>query len=162
MPTTYEPIASTTLSAGTATIDFTSIPQTYTDLVFVVSGKNTVAATNIQLRFNSDTGSNYSNTSLTGNGSSASSGRSSNVTYSFIGDLGAGSEYSTIVTHIFNYSNTTTFKTLISRSNLASIQVILRALLWRSTSAITSIQVSCQSDSLASGSTFTLYGIKAA
>ena len=61
-----------------------------------------------------------------------------------------------------NYSNTTTYKTVLSRGNNASNLVEAFVGLWRSTSAITAIDIKTQSGNFSIGSTFTLYGIKAA
>lgn len=166
MPKTYEPIASTTLSAGTATIDFTSIPQTYTDLVLVIWPILSGSGATAYMRFNSDAGSNYSHTALTGNGTSASSSRGSNLTDGIgIGGLstGYGTTNNVILTHIMNYSNTTTNKTVISRWSNAGTGVDLVAGLWRSTAAITSFTIRNNGGhTYSSGSTFVLYGIKAA
>jgi len=71
-------IASQTLGSTAATINFTSIPATYTDLRVVISGiqsSNYLAPTMI---LNSDSGTNYSNTKIKGNGSAASSSRNTN------------------------------------------------------------------------------------
>ncbi len=75
MPTTYEPIATTTLGSAAATITFSTIPATYTDLRVVWVGTVTVADS-AGMRFNSDSGTNYSRTVLQGDGSAASSNRS--------------------------------------------------------------------------------------
>jgi hypothetical protein len=168
MTATYEKIATTTLgSAAASTVTFSTISGAYTDLVLVVSTTNNtgVTAPSTYLRFNSDTGSNYSTTMLYGDGSSAGSGRSTNSTYALINWLGGGSNSIIVnsITHIFNYSNTTTFKTLLSRYNNSSVEVDAGVSLWRSTSAITSVTVlDTTGRNFASGSTFTLYGIKAA
>lgn len=165
MPSTYAPIATTTLGSTAATVTFSSIAGTYTDLVLIVAG-GTDAASGFGLRFNSDTGSNYSRTYLTGTGSAASSGRDTSQTtadISFNGLFGNNTNYNSII-HIMNYSNTTTYKTALSRSNNAATGVDTSVSLWRSTSAITTIDVRTTSASRVFnvGSTFTLYGIKAA
>ena len=78
---TYTPIATQTLSANTASVTFSSIPQGYTDLVLIVSATPVAAGTwNLEMRFNNDTGSNYSRTVLSGDGSTAQSDRQSNQT----------------------------------------------------------------------------------
>jgi hypothetical protein len=64
--------------------------------------------------------------------------------------------------HLLNYSNTTTFKTLLVRFDNSSTETSLRVGLYRSTSAISTILVETDSSTFTSGSTFTLYGIKAA
>jgi hypothetical protein len=165
---TYEPLATTTLGSSAATIDFTSINGSYTDLVLVISGVSS-SGNNIFTRFNSDTASNYSVTRLSGSGSSALSDRETSQTYMVNTNYGwptttAGDQNSII--QIMNYSNTTTFKTVLNRSNRASNGVDAIVGLWRSTSAITSISLSTNGFSGAagwsSGTTATLYGIKAA
>jgi len=163
MPKTYEPIVSTTLTAGTASVTLSSIPQTYTDLILVVQA-DTTGGDDLRIRFNSDTSSLYSYTVLGGNGSVVVSARNNNLT------AGLGSYYGNFstsidnvqITQILNYSNTTTNKSLITRANKASGGVDLVANLYRSTSAISSITIFPNSGSFESGSIFVLYGIKAA
>ena len=75
MPATYEPIASTTLGTAAADITFSSIPGTYTDLVLVLYGGFATAASDLYTQFNSDTGTNYSNSDLRGNGTAAAANR---------------------------------------------------------------------------------------
>jgi hypothetical protein len=67
-----------------------------------------------------------------------------------------------VITHFNNYSNATTYKTILSRGNNASSSVTAYSALWRSTSAINEIKVFTLSGNLRAGSTFTLYGIAAA
>lgn len=168
MPTqTYTPIATYTLPSAATSYTFTSIPSTYTDLILVVSAGLTAGDYPIFQVGNGsvDTGSNYSYTTLVGTGSSALSGRSSNSAYGFL-DLApttANGEWNTI-THFMNYSNTTTNKTVISRANAGGTGGETRATvsLWRSTVAINTIKIYIlTSASFVTGSTFTLYGIKA-
>jgi hypothetical protein len=166
MPSTYEPIATQTLGSATATVTFSSIPSTYTDLVLVTSSKkDTATAANEAIRFNSDTGSNYSYTLLEGTGSAAASGRATNSTSIALDDaaLVDTSNFRPAIVSIQNYSNSTTNKTILSRANNASRGVDAIVGLWRNTAAITSVSVILQGGSnFAAGSTFTLYGIKAA
>ncbi len=162
MPATYENIATTTLTSAQSSVTFTSISGSYTDIVLVWSGTLTTGTSVWGLQYNSDTGSNYSWTSLRGDGSSATSARDSNSTRILCGWI--GSAQTAEVVQIMNYSNTTTNKTNVSRNNstVASTYVSANVGLWRSTSAITSITVKTDSSTFTSGSTFTLYGIKAA
>jgi hypothetical protein len=158
MPTTYDPIATTTLGSAAASVTFSSITGTYTDLVLISDAILVSGTGAARFRFNSDTGTNYSNTYVYGDGSTAASGRSTSQTsldYTFL-----GTSRSTTVTSIQNYSNATTNKTLISRGNGGAI-VIAYIGLWRNTGAITSIEI-IGSVNFNTGSTFTLYGIKAA
>jgi hypothetical protein len=72
-------------------------------------------------------------------------------------------KYGINILHINNYSNSTTYKTVLARGNAATNLVEAFVGLWRNTNAITSISIICQnSKNFGSGSTFTLYGIKAA
>jgi hypothetical protein len=113
------------------------------------------------MRFNGDTGSNYSITYLTGNGSSASSGRASNQTTMDTAYLPSNSTLGTIIYNINDYSNATTYKTLLSRSNQADSGVFAYVGLWRSTAAINSINIVGGTNNILAGSTFKLYGIQA-
>jgi hypothetical protein len=167
MAKTYEPIATTTLTSAAANITFSSIPATYTDLILVLNvaiasggGGESV------IRFNSDSGSNYSNTYLYGNGTSALSARNTNST---VGRVSYSASFTTTVgnmnyiVQVQNYSNSTTYKTFLSRANNAANAADGIAGLWRSTSAITSIQFFySDSSNIITGSSATLYGIKAA
>ena len=161
MAITYEPIATTTLGSNASDITFSTIPSTYTDLVLVVNGYLTVDD-NVFLQFNGDTGSNYSFTILRGDGSSATSTRDSNKTLLFLGGILTTATGNTI-SSIQNYSNNTTYKTVLTRTNgVTSGATQARVGLWRDTSIITSVKVGVASGNFVAGATFTLYGIKAA
>jgi hypothetical protein len=162
MPTaTYEKIATSTLGTAASSVTFSSIPGTYTDLVLVCNFINTIGQTDHGVRFNGDTASNYSRTQLYGTGSAAGSNRGSNETLmNFLGYI--GTSWGVSIMQIMNYSNTTTYKTALSRANGASDLVIAAAGLWRNTSAITSLNIIASGGTFATGSTFTLYGIKSA
>ena len=164
MPKTYEPIATQTLGTAAANITFSSIPSTYTDLVLVVSAKTNTAAAQIYMTINGDSGSNYSRTVLFGTGSSAGTVRNANQTVLFADYYGImnTTDYNADAFHFMNYANTTTFKTVLGRTNLAGSGLDAIAHLWRSTSAINSILVGNYSYNFSIGTTFTLYGIKAA
>lgn len=164
---TYVAIATQTLGSAATTVTFSSIPSTYTDLVLVVSaqGARNLFGGDLNMQINSDTGSNYSITNLTGDGSSTASSRSTSQTsLSLGGDIGANgtSIYTPTIIHLFNYSNTTTNKTVISRHNNATYRVVATVGLWRSTSAINAISLTGNGFNFNAGSTFSLYGIAAA
>lgn len=171
MPATYENIATTTLGSSQANIDFTNIPGTFTDLVVIATLKRAAAGAldaNIRVGNNSfDTGSNYSTTLLYGTGSAAGSTRFANQTSilaDYYGSVNDTNEHIAIY-QFMNYSNTTTNKTVIIRANRASSGVDAIVGLWRSTSAINQIRITLDlggAQLMASGSTITLYGIKAA
>lgn len=164
MPTsTYEKIISYTAPSAQASYTFTPIAGTYTDLVLIVTGTAS-ALGNLSLRFNGDTGSNYSRTMLYGNGSTATSYRVSNYALIPLGDFDT-SQIASHIINIQNYSNASTYKTVIARwNNNAGTYASLGATasLWRNTAAITSITVLDDAGNLNTGTTMTLYGIKAA
>jgi len=161
MPTTYEPIATTTLGSAAATVTFSSIPGTYTDLILIIRATLSSSSGAMGAQLNSDTGSNYSYTRLTGNGSSASSDRNTSLTFAPIGTVSTTQNVSII--HFQNYANSTTYKTLLTRNGIADVATYGIVALWRNTAAITSILINNNAGvNYASGSTFTLYGIKAA
>jgi hypothetical protein len=161
MPATYEPIATQTGNGSATTITFISIPQTYTDLVLVMP-IFTASNANESVQINGDTGSNYSNTWITGNGSSAASSRNtSNTALNIQANIFSTSTSPAFhIMNFQNYSNTTTFKTVLTRSNRAEQATEAFVGLWRNTAAITSISIA--SATFTTNATFTLYGIKAA
>ena len=165
MARTYEPIASTTLGTAAASHTFSSIPGTHTDLVIVITGNNTTvgaASNSITLRFNGDTGTSYSLTNLGGNGTAATSSRSSSDNFAYVSQLGqASASIGVAKLQIMSYANTNVYKTVLGESAVASVNVYRYVSLWRSTSAITSIEIATINN-WASGATFALYGVKAA
>ena len=161
---TYTPIA-TSSPSGTATVTFTGISASYTDLVLVMGG-SMAAAANMLLRVGNgslDTASNYSITDILGSGTTAYSQRLSSQTEFKITDglFFNTSEQCNLIISLQNYSNTTTYKTILARSNSAGIGVNATVGLWRSTSAINQVSL-YGSQNFQSGSVVTLYGIKAA
>jgi hypothetical protein len=161
MPLTYTPIATQTLGSSASSVTFSSIPATYTDLIIVASPVHNSTIDNIQVQFNLDTTSNYSRTRLIGNGTTASSDRNSSQTSLFAGLDDTGR--STTIIQVMNYANTTTFKTVLTRSNLTGY-TSAEVGLWRKTpEAINQIKLFHDSgNTFQTGSTFSLYGILAA
>ena len=157
MPNTYTELRRTVLGTATSsvTLDLTGISG-YTDLVLIANGSTSTATGNVRIQMNGDTAANYSNTRLLGDGSSASSARDSNVGSSAIGDW--GTDRCTLITSFQNYSNSTTNKTVLSRSGSEGY-VSAYVALWRNTAAITSITIFKNSSNFTTGSTFSLYGI---
>ena len=158
MAVTYEAIATNTLSSSSSTVTFSSITGSYTDLRLVMSGTLS-GGSDITLNFNGDSSALYSRTYLIGDGSSAGSGGTSNATTMPAFFIGVTSTYSAFA-DIMNYSNTTTFKSVLCRSGDTGSYVEANVGLYRSTSAITSLTIA--GGSFQTGSIFTLYGIKAA
>lgn len=160
MAITYEAIQSQTLASNQTSVTFNSFSG-YTDLVVVIEA--TSNGDNVLARVNSDSGTNYSYTRMSGNGSTATSARAANQDYMiFDGQAYLNTTRGNWIIQFMNYANTTTYKTVISRGNNASLGVDASVNLWRSTAAITSITFTATSNAYQTGSTFTLYGIKAA
>jgi hypothetical protein len=164
MPITYDNIATTTLSSAASTITFSSIPSTYTDLRLVVVNTSS-SANNQGVRFNSDTGTNYSSTIIWGDGSTAQSFRYTSAAYiHYAADIVVAPEtnpaFSTI--DIFSYAGATNKTCLITTSlDLnGSGEVVRRVGLWRSTSVIDTITLMRTAGNYSAGSIATLYGIK--
>ena len=160
MATTYEKIQSTTLGAAAASIDFTSIAASWTDLRIVLVGTSSTG-NSIRARFNSDSGTNYSTTIIFGNGSSATSSASTNLAHIFITN-GSSTTIPLMATlDIFSYAGST-YKTSLatqSRDENGTGVVGNSVQLWRSTAAITDISLFLSSGNLSTGTTATLYGI---
>ena len=152
---TFEPITTTSVNS-TSSVTFSSISGLYTDIVFVFDGA-AAAGAEFGIRFNSDTGNNYSSIWFAGGINPTQSSRyaaNSYATFNYV----RSSNPATVVAHIQNYSNTTTYKTVISRTAEPD-NSWLCASSWKNTSAITSITL--LSGSNFSNATVSLYGIKA-
>lgn len=165
LPSTYIPIATNTLNATAASVTFSSIPNTYTDLVLIINAGASVNNTDIDINVNGDTAANYSRTILYGTGSAAGSTRESSATKFRLTYYGnATTDFSWVgIVNFMNYSNTTTYKTFLSKArNAVTYGVNDQAGIWRNTAAISSMVITNASGTFNIGSTFTLYGIKAA
>lgn len=166
MPSTYTPISTTLLSSTSSSITFSSIPQTYTDLVLIMDiiGDNAYYP---QIRLNGDTGTNYSQTYFRGQSGSMTSNRASNQSWLYVtGSALYGISNYQLGSIVFfnNYSSTTQYKTALGRDNSSqgtpAIDYICST--WRNNAAITTINIVPGNGNFSVGSTFTLYGIKAA
>lgn len=168
------PIATYTIgSGGDTSITFSNVPQNYEHLQlrFFTRGKTAglTGACVHRLRFNNDSGTNYTYHQLRGNGSSAGAeGGSSLSNGATVGYYPAGGEtanaFSAIVCDILDYTNTNKYKTVRALDGWdgnGSGYSSLNSGLWMSTSAITTILVACD-DGLGQYSTVALYGIKRA
>lgn len=161
MARTYEPIASQTLGSAAASVTLSSLPGTYTDLRVVVIGSS-ASGNGLEIRFNGDSGSNYSWTNLSGDGSSAASSRSSSQTLARVGSITTGGPHYALF-DVMSYANTNVYKTYLSAAGRDQNAVYRFVGLWRDTSAITSLTVLTTTGvNLSSGLSVSLYGIKAA
>jgi hypothetical protein len=167
MPNTMTLISAVTVgSGGASSIDFTSIPGTYTDLLLKVSGRATINETGFSLQFNGNTStSNYSYRTLKGSGAAASSSSETSLGY-----IGGRIDPSTYTANIFNnyelyvpnYAGSAqkcVSVDSVNENNSNAADSMIVAGLWNQTSAITSIKLYVVAGSLAQYSTAYLYGI---
>ena len=162
MTATYEKIATTTLSSTSNDVTFSSVPATYTDIVAICNTSITSGSADLWFNFNSDTGGNYSITFMSATGSAVQGARNTNATKMSVTNYGyLETTIGTYIVNIQNYSNTTTYKSTLTRANTTSNGLAFGGGLWRNTAAISTIKISPSTSTFVSGSMFTLYGIKA-
>ena len=163
----YNLIATTTVGvAGAASIVFSSIPQTYTDLVLKISGRTNYGALfdDTIIEFNG-VSTNISSKWLQGNGTSASSNNSSTIAPLFEqGSTSTAGVFSNTEIYIPNYTGSTNKSFSmdnVTETNATTIYTRLTAGLWSNTSAITSITYkSFYASTIQQHSSASLYGIK--
>ena len=161
MANTYTLISSVEVGgAGAATIVFSSIPQTYTDLIIKFSSRRASGAeSNIQLSFN--TGSTYNGKRIYGTGSSAASDTTTEWGGFIVGATQTSNTFSNNEVYIPNYtsSNAKSWSIdTVDENNASSSLMGLGAQLWNGTAAITTITLTA-SNNFAQYSTAYLYGI---
>lgn len=168
MANTYELISSYTATGSVSSIDFTSIPTTFTDLIVKVSGRAVATSSypNVRVRFNGDTGANYEWRRLYADGTSATSDRNATDTGALVGLIAGSNEtantFSNFEFCVPNYlsSNRKSITTdAVSENNATTSYSYLISCLWTGTSAITSLSL-YSSYNFAQYSTAYLYGIK--
>jgi len=168
MANTYTLISSVTVgSGGSASIEFTSIPATYTDLLVKLSGRSSRSAATMEefvLTFNNNTSS-YSERQLRGDGSSVISQTFSGASIQQLGQPGAGATANTFGNwefYIPNYAGSN-YKSIsldgVTENNATQAYTNFEAGLWSNTAAITSIKLSAGSYLAVQYSTAYLYGI---
>lgn len=171
----FESIATANGTGSSATITFSSIPSTYQHLqirgIWRSTGSGTSGSQELQIYFNSDTGTNYVRHYLQGNGTSASAGADTAISGGFyIGNGTGGGTTSNIVganiIDILDYASTTKNKTVrgfsgadINSGTTTSV-VRLGSGLWTSTAAISTIVIKDIYANFSTQTTFALYGIK--
>lgn len=158
---TYAKIESTTLGSAAASYTFSSIPNTYTDLIIVVQSTSTRSLFYRVGNGSVDSGSNYSRTQVIGSGSSATSGRASNENKAYMSLTTSGGGVYQTITQLNDYSNTTTYKTFLTRYDDSAVYTAALVSLWRSTAAINTITITGDGGDIPSGTSLTLYGIQA-
>jgi hypothetical protein len=160
----FESISSVTVgSGGQASIEFTSIPSTYTHLqVRGITGNTNAgnASSGVYYACNSDTtNSNYKSHALYGDGSTLVASSSNRL----LGLMGATSGYSTYVIDILDYANTNKYKTFRSLSGFDQNTykfLWFASSVWMNTTPITSLTFNSDGGNFLQYSQFALYGIK--
>jgi hypothetical protein len=166
---TYVALQTQVLGSAAASVTFSSIPQSYTDLILVSSQLYTSTGGDRYATFqvgngSVDTNSNYSWTYFDTYPGTPNTGNTPNQTFGYHSYTPSIPTSTAMVCsmHIQNYSNTTTNKTMLHRWGAASPMTGIYANLWRSTAAINIITITAAGANFTTGSTFTLYGIAAA
>jgi hypothetical protein len=157
-------IETKTLGTAAASVEFTSIPQTFTDLVIVASVRNSGsgASNNLFFRFNGQD-ANRSYKMLYGSGTSALSTSDTKLEFGQIPASGAtANTFSNGEAYVSNYSgsqNKSMSIMNVRENNIAASFLGMTAGLWTNTAAITSVLFTVNGDNLVAGSTISLYGI---
>lgn len=163
MPTpTYDLLDSTTLASSASSVTFSSIDQSYRDLILVVELQPPASSIiQVHLRMNADTGSNYYLVGMYGNGSTTGSYsvNAATLSLSYYGTIGSGGSF-LATSQIMDYSATDKHKSVLSR--IGDTPVAAEAGRWASTSAVTSLEIfKTAYQDFTSGSTFYLFGVAA-
>jgi hypothetical protein len=162
MPTpTYTPLATVTLGSSASSVTFSSIPATYRDLILITNGASNIADDFAYLRFNADTGSNYSWVQMGAVDASPFSSSTTTTSWRTSTFRPSGSRSMTKI-QIMDYSATDKHKTGLIRDDSqydSTLAVRAYASRWASTSAITSIQYLTTAGNLNAGFTLSLYGV---
>ena len=152
-------------AGGAASIEFTAIPQTYTDLVLLVSARRGSSSDTLFLRINGDAISSTTSKILEGNGVSAAGSSSTSNTYVRFGSItsaASANTFSSGLAYIPNYTgsaNKTVSMDYVMENNGTTAYQTIVAGRFPVTAAITSLLISNTSSSIAQYSTAYLYGI---
>jgi hypothetical protein len=171
MATTYTLISSNVLGSNTASVTFSSIPQTYTDLVLISSVRSSRTPAGKRDEYKiliNGTTTNYSYTTVTGDGSSATSTRATSASYFSGGwantDNMTASSFSSHEIYFPNYTVAQNKQMAVASAqedNGSLAYLTGTANLWRNTAAITSLAMYPETGpNWVTGSSFYLYGIK--
>ena len=168
----FESIATATGTGSSGTITFSSIPSTYASLQIRVMTRSSSTGRNIQVRFNSDTGANYVQHNMRGNGATAAAASGVSVTEIEAGWIATSADSTNVMgvslIDVHDYASTTKNKTLRAISGLdnnggtTNERIYLYSGLWMNTAAINSISLISNSGNWTTSSVFSLYGIKGA
>lgn len=163
--TTYDSIASTTVGTSTNLVTFSSISSAYTDLIVICTIKASVDGELFRLNLNNvTTGTGYSNTYMFGDGATTGGGRLTNASrFDFAQNSVSTTMGNSVVIHILNYSNTSTYKPVLAKFGRYNGGPEQHIGSFQSTSAINRLDFRPGgAATFEPGSTFSLYGITAA
>ena len=158
----YTPLANVTLGSSAATVTFSSINQGFRDLVLIIDNAREVTniGASMQMRFNSNAGSIYTNVYMSGNGSSTSSSFGSDTFFALSSGQGLStSNPQSFIVNIMDYSTTNKNKTLLARNDMPSANVAASAQRFAANDAVTSMTLFLFMGSIAANTTFALYGV---
>jgi len=155
---TYVPLANVTLGSTATSVTFSSISQSYKDLVLIINATSSPGLRGVQVQFNDDTGSNYNYVYAYGGDGGNFSG-SSNTTAIPVGVI--GSDFDNIGTvNLLDYSTTNKHKSALIHRATTSWGVDIVSGRWANTAAVTKIKLFTDGSlAFSSGSSFALYGI---
>ena len=164
----YSIATATVTSGGATTITFSSIPSTYTHLQIRGFSKDsrTNANTGFTMQINSDSGTNYSNHQVSGDGTTAAGYGLANDTSIGIGNSAGGSNaniFGAQIVDVLDYANTNKYKTIRTlggHDENGSGYLGLFSGNWRNTTAITSLTILPLVANFAQYTSFALYGVK--
>lgn len=161
----YESIATTTLGAAASTLSFSSIPSTFKHLQIRINFDVVTSGSEIRLRLNSDSGTNYAYHYMLGNGSGVSAGGATTQTFCEVISASSNTYPTVAIIDILDYASTTKNKVvrvLAGNDRNGSGEIWVTSSLWLNTSAINALTFSLDSGNIDTGSTAALYGIKEA
>jgi hypothetical protein len=167
MAFTYSKLAEVTVGvSGASTIDFTNIPQNYTDLVLKFSLRDNYASVSVNcgIKVNGNT-SNLAGKVVFGTGSAANSTTITDSIAYTVGTSGTASTFSSSEVYIPNYTSGTN-KSMsaesVAESNTTTVYMQMVAETWSNVTAISQLTLYPINASLFTQySTATLYGVKA-
>ena len=163
MPTTYDAIATTTLTSNQGTITFTSISQSYTDLVLVFSGKLASSSATAKCRINNDSSGSYYQMNAAGDGTLTAGGAQNALDGFRLGEARAGliATQQTMIMQFPNYSSGVMKKMCHWRNSSPGSggEVGFYVGSYNSNTAITRLDLVEPVRTWATGTTVTLYGI---
>jgi len=157
---TYDLLESVTLASLASSVTFSSIDQSYGDLILVMNPIASSVGITPYTRLNGDTGGNYNWVRMTGSGSSTeSSAQASRTSFDFSYPGGRNDSSTLFIQQFMDFSATDKHTTVLARHNNPSDAVAAYAGRWANTSAVTSLTIFASFSDFAAGATFNLYGI---